>query len=315
MSELKSILRFEKIKSFQDLGKSNAHVYRYSNTLNANEKIKNKIIFGNGNIVKSVKDKIKKHNLKTRANSVICIETLLTLSPEFFENNKKEKINEFAKEACSFLTENFKDELVSIVLHLDESTPHIHAHFVPMIKDNDGYKLCAKERLTKITLRNFQKNYNEKMKKINPNISYKAGSNAKHQDIKAYYEIVNSKTNPLKEEIELLKKNNLENLLEASDILEREYDKNVILEKEIIMLKKENKQKNEEINNLNKTVNILRNQLNKLKKAYNYVKQTLNFKNENKNEINKLKMELENEKTEKNNIQFEVKKIKNRYKM
>ncbi|CAH8185251.1 plasmid recombination protein [Vibrio aestuarianus] len=79
-----TVLRFEKIKSFEALNLSNAHINRYIETPNANAKIKNKRVLGSNNIVKDVKAIIDKKGLKPRKNAVLVMEGVLSLSNEFF---------------------------------------------------------------------------------------------------------------------------------------------------------------------------------------------------------------------------------------
>lgn len=60
---MKTILRFKKIKTFEHLNLSNAHINRYLDTPNSNPDINNIHIFGSKNLVKTVKDRLKKKEL------------------------------------------------------------------------------------------------------------------------------------------------------------------------------------------------------------------------------------------------------------
>ncbi|EKO3757417.1 plasmid recombination protein [Vibrio metschnikovii] len=208
--ELKTVLRFEKIKSYNNLNLSNAHVYRYLETPNANPKISNKKLLGSGNVVRDVKGKFEKNNITPRKNAVLCIEAVLSLSPNFFQSNINTK--EFAINARKWLMSEFGDNLVSAVLHLDEKTPHIHAHIVPMTDDG---RLSARELFNKRTLPDYQKSYLNKMKMIEPKLKYNQGSKAEHTKIKDYYSMINKEIENNKE----LKNNisKLENELEERD--------------------------------------------------------------------------------------------------
>ncbi|ATI47110.1 MobV family relaxase [Vibrio parahaemolyticus] len=208
--ELKTVLRFEKIKSYNNLNLSNAHVYRYLETPNANPKKSNKKLLGSGNVVKDVKNKLKNNNITPRKNAVLCIEAVLSLSPDFFQSNTNTK--EFAINARKWLRNEFGDNLVSAVLHLDEKTPHIHAHIVPMTDDG---RLSARELFNKGTLPDYQKSYLNQMIKIEPKLKYNQGSKAEHTKLKDYYSMVNKEIENNKELKDNISK--LENELEEKE--------------------------------------------------------------------------------------------------
>ncbi|HIF9239464.1 TPA: MobV family relaxase [Photobacterium damselae] len=209
MSELKTVLRFEKIKSFDQLNKSGSHVHRYMNeTKNANpdKKHLNKVFIGSGNLSKDLKAKLAEKQInKLRKNGVLCVEAVLSLTNESFKN--KDDLKNFVKQASIFLKKEFGDNIISFVLHLDETTPHIHAHILPIENDKKkgGYKLNARNLFNRINLKKYQKSYCDFMQKVNNKITYKEGSIANHQTLKEYYSIVNDETNSLK-----LQKENIE---------------------------------------------------------------------------------------------------------
>ena len=75
---------------------------------------------------------------QVRANAVYGFEIMLTMSPEMVD---KINIDEWSKENVTWLQQTFGIENVeSAMMHLDESTPHIHAFVIP-IKDG---RLSAK---------------------------------------------------------------------------------------------------------------------------------------------------------------------------
>ncbi|EJE4537711.1 plasmid recombination protein [Vibrio parahaemolyticus] len=251
---MKTILRFEKIKTFEHLNLSNAHINRYLETPNANPEIKNIHIFGSKNLVKTVKDRLQKNGIKPRKNSVLSVEALLTLSPEYFcEDKDQKKLTEFTKAAVIFLKENFGDNVISVDLHLDESNPHIHAHIIPLT--NDG-RLSARDMFNKITLKGFQKSYCEVMTKtLSKNFTYKEGSKAKHKDIKEFYTEINEQKKYKEEVVKLENK------------LMDEQDNNFALSNQIKRLENKIKVQQEEISALKKLVNKLKKFITKLKRT------------------------------------------------
>nr|WP_075519219.1 MobV family relaxase [Moritella viscosa]SHO06443.1 Mobilization protein-like [Moritella viscosa] len=249
--ELKTILRFEKIKDYNNLNLSNAHVYRYLETPNANPKISNKKLLGSGNVVRDVKRKFEKNNINPRKNAVLCIEAVLSLSPDFFQSNTNTK--DFAINARKWLISEFGDNLVSAVLHLDEKTPHIHAHIVPMTADG---RLSARELFNKSTLPNYQKSYLNQMKIIEPKLKYNQGSKAEHTKLKDYYSMVNKEIDnntELKENV-----STLENELEEKE------DKIFFMGNNLKKLEKSVKSQNNEISKLKQFIEQLKGKIKKL---------------------------------------------------
>jgi hypothetical protein len=84
-----------------------------------------------------VKEIIKQHGGKPRKDSVEAIEYLCEASPQFFSEKDpqklQEKVDAFVEQAMKFLEdERSGGKLAKAVLHMDEHTPHIHAHKVPI---------------------------------------------------------------------------------------------------------------------------------------------------------------------------------------
>ena len=112
---------------------------------------------GNQVIVPFNADLIKKANsLKTRKDAVVAIELVLQVgnqtdwrefpTEEFPEGQRKpgasKRLSELIKGAKEAAFNEFgKERIVSIALHTDESTPHIHIVFVPIVNE----KLQAKK--------------------------------------------------------------------------------------------------------------------------------------------------------------------------
>ncbi len=68
-----------------------------------------------------------------------------------------EKSKEFFQHVYDFASKRYgKENVISAWVHMDETTPHIHFCFVPVVKGKDGTeKLCAKEVINKIELSKF----------------------------------------------------------------------------------------------------------------------------------------------------------------
>lgn len=192
-----AILRTKKLKTIQDVAGSGSHIFRLRDTPNADpdRKSENKILVGgeSNQLHRIVQDRIETGGTKARVrkDSVRAIEFLLTASPEWFEKASPQKLERWQEANVEWLKNKYGEEnLVSAVLHMDETTPHIHAHVVPITADG---RLSAKEFIggTKHRLQELQSDYSEAMK----GFGLERGSEksiAKHQDIKTYYKAVDS---------------------------------------------------------------------------------------------------------------------------
>jgi len=105
----------------------------------------NRILIGSDNIRTDVMGYIKDNDIKIRnKDTVIFNEFILTASPEFFfhkdgkkktRSEYKSDLDDWVKTQIEYLQKGDYGVCVNAVLHLDESTPHIHACSLP-IKDN-----------------------------------------------------------------------------------------------------------------------------------------------------------------------------------
>lgn len=73
------------------------------------------------------------------------------------ENVSAEKAADFFKAVYDFSCERYgKDNVISAWVHMDETTPHIHFAFVPVVTNEDGSeRLCAKDVISKTELSRF----------------------------------------------------------------------------------------------------------------------------------------------------------------
>ncbi|MGL1564038.1 MobV family relaxase [Vibrio parahaemolyticus] len=183
-----SILRFEKVKSFTAINLSESHVYRFSYTPNATpERTQfNKVLIGKSGLSTRIKKVFNKLGIKPRKNAVLAMDCILSLSNDAFDN--KEDIDRFCDASKKFLEETFKGRCVSAVIHLDESTPHIHALILPLEKKDGKWKLNARKIFNKTTLSRYQKEFYFSMKNSFPSlIPPQYGRKASHKSIKKYY--------------------------------------------------------------------------------------------------------------------------------
>ena len=123
---------------------------------------------------------------KIRKDAVRGIEVMMTFSSK--DIPKDFDFEQWKKENVEWLQSYFgKDNVVSAVLHMDETTPHIHAVVIPMVNErlSAAHFLNGRERMA-----NLQNSYGDRMEKLGLTRGMK-GSLAKHTDIKEFYTAVN----------------------------------------------------------------------------------------------------------------------------
>lgn len=187
-----AILRTAKIKK-TDVGGMSHHHARTKDTPNANpeQKQDNELLAGKRPelvpelVAQRIANIEERNGRKTRKDAVAAIEVLMTASPEFFRNKDDKTIKAWAKQSVDWAKEHFGEEnVVSAVLHMDESTPHIHAVVVPETKQ---HKLSAKEWLGgREKMQVMQDGYAKKMQGLDLKRGVR-GSKATHMDIKKWY--------------------------------------------------------------------------------------------------------------------------------
>jgi 5S rRNA maturation endonuclease (ribonuclease M5) len=148
---MQAVFRIEKLKSWGEVGAAGAHNLRLRETRNANPNVKNIEIVGpppGVSVVEFAKEKLT--GLTIRKNAVLAVEAIVSASPEYFRPKdparagyyEQEKLDAWRKEVEPWLKKNFPHAL-SIVLHLDESTPHYQIIDLPL--DAKG-KLNCREK-------------------------------------------------------------------------------------------------------------------------------------------------------------------------
>lgn len=121
---------------------------------------------------------------------------------------KANKLVEWAGKSFGWCAKEFGvANIVDFSVHLDETTPHIHAVVVPITEDG---RLCAKEMMgNSVHFRKMQEGYWKEVTSKYGIERSELGSVAKHDDVKKYYARVNSSmadyiTDPLKMNAQVL---------------------------------------------------------------------------------------------------------------
>ncbi|HAD80148.1 MAG TPA: hypothetical protein DCF99_13185 [Flavobacteriaceae bacterium] len=187
-----AILRAEKLKTMGNIGGSLAHNYRTIDTPNANpsQTPNNFHSLKDSEAVKAaISERLPE---KRRSDAVLCIEYMITASPEW-QGWSDDRQNEYFKQAVDWLEQRHgKQNVVATSIHRDETTPHLVAYVVPL--DQETGKLNAKKFLGgKAKLAEMQSSFSNHVKNLGLKRGIE-GSKAKHTRIKEYYAKVNEPT-------------------------------------------------------------------------------------------------------------------------
>ena len=193
------ICRISKLKSGGSITASEQHTLRQRETPNADLSQENERFISypytppDTSLEKEVFARIGEQ--KIRKDAVLCVEILLTASPEYFRPDDHGKagkwdadqLDQWKQSNRQWLDQKFGDRIVRAELHLDESTPHIHAYLVPL--DDKGKLNCKSHFGGRVKLSQFQDSYAQAMQPIGLERGIK-GSRAKHTEVKEYYAAV-----------------------------------------------------------------------------------------------------------------------------
>ena len=184
-----AILRTAKLKSFGEIGGSLSHNYRDRPTPNANpqQTPQNEHSLKNAeSVMSAIKDKLPE---KRRKDAVLCVEYLITASPDWVSWHKSDE-QKYFDDAKRWLEDRHgKDNVIATTIHRDESTPHMIAYVVPLVdgKLNAKKFLGGREKLSKM-----QTDFADNVGKSVGLVRGLEGSKAEHQTIKQYYSNINT---------------------------------------------------------------------------------------------------------------------------
>ena len=140
---------------------------------------------GNINYLKRVKSIIEANRASERAirkDATVYCECIISSDSDFFENLTEDKQKEFFKSSLDYLKSKIGEEfIVSANVHLDETTPHMHVGFVPIIENS----LSAKKLIDRKFLMEVQDQLPAYLKNLGFDIQRGIkGSKRKHKDTK-----------------------------------------------------------------------------------------------------------------------------------
>ncbi|KAA8346482.1 MobV family relaxase [Leuconostoc mesenteroides] len=131
----------------------------------------------NQDLISDGSDMLSRFN--ERLNDVYCMKrddvkalaTWIITLPEELSEVPYEQQSAFFEATKQFLDDRYgKDNAVAAVVHYDETTPHLHYAFVPVVFDSkkERYKVSAKEVLTRHDLQTFHDDLDQNLKAVLP---------------------------------------------------------------------------------------------------------------------------------------------------
>lgn len=180
-----AILRTAKLKTIGNISGSLAHTYRTIETPNADSSrthLNDNSLPSHQQALQAIKDKLPE---KTRKNGVLCIEYLITASPEWSAWGT-DKQNKYFDDAIQWLKDKHgSDNVVMTGIQLDETTPHLVAYVVPIDKKgklNCRHFLGGREKMTAM-----QTDFANVVGAKYGLQRGQEGSRAKHEEVKKFY--------------------------------------------------------------------------------------------------------------------------------
>ena len=183
-----AILRTAKLKTMGNIGGSLAHSYRTIETPNADPNLtpKNHHTVATPETVKqAIKDRLPE---KRRADAVLCIEYLITASPEWEGWGKSQEAEFFKRSAQWLMDKHGEGNIAGMSIHRDISTPQLVAYVVPI--DQKGKLNCKGFLGGRAKLNKMQTDFANTVSDLGLTRG-KEGSKAKHTSIKEYYHDIN----------------------------------------------------------------------------------------------------------------------------
>jgi hypothetical protein len=180
-----AILRVAKLKGSSKINSASNHNTRSMEVPNADpSKPHYELIKSDKErtLYSQIKERIDSVGARSRSNSVLALEYMMSFSPEMVGKIDKKQ---WAKDATKWLIEKHgRENVLQVDLHLDETTPHLHALVVPLTRDN---RLSAKQIIGGPKgLREMQSSFAAAMKPHGL-VRGVGGSRGTHKRVKAFY--------------------------------------------------------------------------------------------------------------------------------
>lgn len=120
---------------------------------------------------------------KVRKDAVLMCSFVVGSDREFFKSLSVQEQEKFFADCTRFFSDRYGEEdIISAVVHMDETTPHLHLNLIPIA---DG-RLCAKQLFDRKALQDLQTDFHAVVGKKWNLQRGREGSTAKHLDTMSY---------------------------------------------------------------------------------------------------------------------------------
>lgn len=142
------------------------------------------IISGYGTYTEFINNRLRELNLSPRKDAVVMNSFVVGSDKTFFDKLSKMQRYMFFEDCTKFFAERYgKENIISAVVHLDETTPHMHLNLMPITSDR---RLCSKQLFDKPQLQKLQTDFYEEVGKKYGLQRGKEGSQKKHLSTAEY---------------------------------------------------------------------------------------------------------------------------------
>jgi hypothetical protein len=183
-----AIIGMKKLKTWGNIGGSGAHTYRVEgmapNADPSRSNLNSTLVGTPHDVLGDVRRRVDAVTDSPRKNAVLCVEFMLSASPEFWDGKTEKQINTWAKAQIAWLQKTYgKANVTHAVLHRDETSPHVVAYVVPEV---DG-KLNARALFGgREKMRDMHTDYAAANARFGLARGVE-GSRARHTTVKSYY--------------------------------------------------------------------------------------------------------------------------------
>lgn len=153
----------------------------------------------NKTLYQRVKDRVEEVRSVSRIqkNSVVDFSNIITVPKEQYEKWGVDRSKDYLREVYNYFCIEFgKENVVSAKVHLDESAPHMHLHFVPVNQENG--KLQARSVMTPARINSIHTTATRYLQEKGYEVERGKGKTEKNLDIHRF------KAEKIKEDINIL---------------------------------------------------------------------------------------------------------------
>ena len=181
-----AIMRCKKLSNMGNIAKSLNHAFREQHTPNADPakttENEHMAAASTDEAMGKLRGRLPE---KRRKDAVLCVEYVMTASPEWWKTASQQQQAEFFDRSRKWLADKYGAENVIVAsVHRDETSPHMTAFVTPITKDG---RLSAKEYIgNKSQMSNDQTTFAAAVRDLGLERGIE-GSKARHQTIRAFY--------------------------------------------------------------------------------------------------------------------------------